>query len=115
MFFFSRCTYLFEMSTQSDKDKLKCFINFSPVEVQSCILFKRFVDATKNIEPKKARKTPNCNLTRDSSFCLLKTVPNAIENEEITRNKSRNKIEIPFPLLFTILYDLKLKFEQAVC
>ena len=72
---------------QSDKERLKCLMNFSPVSVLSMSLFRRFVKLTKNIVPRKVRKTPSGTETLESPS-NFETVPNAKINDAKTRKES---------------------------
>lgn len=79
--------YLLVMSRQSESDKLKCWMNFNPFDVQSISLLNRFVILTKKQLPMTTRKAPNGSETLFSSSCFDMT-PNASKNDEVTSAKS---------------------------
>lgn len=65
--------YLLEISMQSESDRLKCFINFSPFDVLRKSLLKKFVMVTKKQLPRTTRNDPSGRETWLSDFLLSNT------------------------------------------
>lgn len=96
-----RQRYLFVISMQSDKDKLKYFTNLSPLVVLNISLLEKFVILTKKKDPKTAKKIPNCSDTR-VSLSYLATVPKA-NTKLATIIKNSNHIELSLLSFICIL------------